>query len=67
MIKLNNKTLRYFCILADILISVSNYYAQKNNPEIEHANLKKELAAGWNTCSARSVLSHVLLIKKNYC
>ncbi len=49
--------------LVTILVSIfAQYtYAQQQNAAQEYANLKTELAAGWNTWNTRSVLSHVFL------
>lgn len=55
------KTILSFIFLALFYTGVSNCYAQQNDPAIKYANLKKELAKGWNTWNTNSVLSHVLL------
>lgn len=55
------KIILYFTVLTLFLISVSSAFAQKNDAAMKYANLKKELATGWNTWNTRSVLSHVLL------
>lgn len=55
------KPILSFIFLALFYTGVSNCYAQKNDPATKYANLKKELARGWNTWNTNSVLSHVLL------
>ena len=55
------KTILYFIVLALSYISISKSFSQETDPAIRYANLKKELATGWNTWNTRSVLSHVLL------
>ena len=50
-----------FIFLTLFYAAVSNGYAQTNDPAVKYAELKKELASGWNTWNTNSVLSHVLL------